>query len=281
MEKIYKFLLTKTIGGYINILSYVAPEKAFKLAYKFFSNPRLGKLIPENLPKFLQDSQLEILQEKDFSIQTYLWKGDSTVILLAHGWESNSARWEKLLPNLIQTGHTIVALDAPAHGLSSGKEFNVPLYASFIEVVIQKHQPKHIIGHSMGGIAAIYYQHKFTNHNLEKMVLLGSPSDFSIILENYLKLLSLNHKIRVAFHKNILERFQINIDDFSGKYFLKTSQLKGMIVHDTEDTVVQIIEAQKMASSWKSVQLITTSGFGHSLRDESINEKIIAFLVEA
>lgn len=281
MEKIYKFLLAKTIGGYINILSYAAPEKAFKLAYKFFSNPRIGKLIPENLPKFLQDSQLEILQEKDFSIQTYLWKGDSTVILLTHGWESNSARWEKLLPNLIQTGHTIVAIDAPAHGLSSGKEFNVPLYALFIEVVIQKFQPKHIIGHSMGGIAAIYYQHKFTNHNLEKMVLLGSPSDFSIILENYLKLLSLNNKIRVAFHKYILERFQINIDDFSGKSFLKTSQLKGIIVHDTEDTVVQIIEAQKIASSWKSAQFITTSGFGHSLRDESINEKIIAFLVEA
>lgn len=281
MEKIYKLLLTKIIGSYINILSYVAPKKAFELAYKFFSNPRIGKLIPENLPKFLQDSHLEILQEKDFSIQTYLWKGDATIILLAHGWESNSTRWEKLLPDLIQTGHTIVALDAPAHGMSSGKEFNVPLYASFIEIVIQKYQPKHIIGHSMGGIAAIYYQYLYTNHNLEKMVLLGSPSDFNIILENYLKLLCLNHKIRVAFHKNILERFQINIADFSGKEFLKTCELKGIIVHDTEDLVVRIIEAQKIASSWKSAQLITTSGFGHSLRDASIHEKIISFLVEA
>jgi predicted alpha/beta hydrolase family esterase len=281
MEKIYKFLLTKIIGSYINILSYIAPKKAFKLAYTFFSNPRIGKLKAENLPQFLQDSHQETLQHKEHTIQTYIWKGDTTTILLAHGWESNTARWEKLLPNLIQTGHTIVAVDAPAHGLSSGKEFNVPLYASFLEVVIRKHQPKHIIGHSMGGITATYYQYLYSNHHLEKMVLLGSPSDFSIILENYLKLLSLNHNIRKAFHNYTLERFQIDIDNFSGKEFLKTTQLKGIIIHDTEDTVVRIAEAQKLASTWKSSELITTSGFGHSLRDESINEKIIDFLLEA
>lgn len=278
MEKIYKFLLTKIIGSYSNILSYVAPEMAFELAYKFFSNPRIGKLIPENLPEFLQDSQLEILQDKEHTIQTYLWKGDATVILLAHGWESNTARWENLLPNLIQTGHTIVALDAPAHGLSSGKEFNVPLYASFIEVVIQKFQPKHIIGHSMGGIAAIYYQHIYTNHNLEKMVLLGSPSDFSIIFENYLKLLSLNHKIRVAFHKYILERFQINISEFSGKNFIQNTKLQGIIAHDIHDKIVLYSEAEKLASSWKNATFISTTGLGHSLHDVELNQKISIFL---
>ena len=271
-------LLAKSIGFYINILSYIAPKKAFSLAYKFFSNPRIGKLNSENLPKFLQDSHLEILQEKDFSIQTYLWKGDATVILLTHGWESNAARWEKLLPNLIQTGHTIIALDAPAHGLSSGKEFNVPLYASFIEVVIQKHQPKHIIGHSMGGIAAIYYQYLHPNHPLEKMVLLGAPSDFSIILDNYLNMLSLNNNIRNAFHDYITDRFQINISEFSGKNFIQNSKLQGIIAHDIHDKIVLYSEAEKLASSWKNATFISTTGLGHSLHDVELNQKISTFL---
>jgi pimeloyl-ACP methyl ester carboxylesterase len=259
----------------------VAPSKAFRLAYLFFSNPRTGRLERKSLPKILDTSDRETLQLNGHTLQTYRWSGNDTVMLLLHGWESNSSRWERLLPQLQKTGNTIVAVDSPAHGLSSGKEFNVPLYASFVELVIHKYQPKHLIGHSMGGITAIYHQHKYGNPSLQKMVLLGAPSDFSIILHNYLKLLSLNSKIKKAFYDYTKERFQIDIDDFSGQEFLKSSPTKGMIVHDTGDTVVLFEEAKKLASTWKSATLISTNGLGHSLHDEEVNQKIVAFLLEA
>jgi len=281
MKKIKAFLLTKSVGLYINFLSYVAPRKAFHLAYVFFSNPRSGKLQIENLPEILHTSNQEQMNLDGHTIQTYHWSGNETVILLMHGWESNSSRWEKLLTELLNTGSTIVALDAPAHGLSDGKEFNVPLYASFAELVIQKYQPKHIIGHSMGGITAIYHQHQYGNPQLQKMVLLGAPSDFSIILHNYLKLLSLNNKIKNAFYDYTKKRFQIEIDDFSGQAFLKTSQAQGLIIHDNDDTVVLFEEAKKLASAWKSATLIPTNGLGHSLHDEEVNQRIVAFLLEA
>ncbi len=281
MKKTKAFLLTKSVGLYINFLSYVAPRKAFQLAYVFFSNPRSGRLQHESLPKILDTSDRETLELNGHTIQTYRWAGNETVILLLHGWESNSSRWEKLLPQLRKTGNTILAVDSPAHGLSSGKEFNVPLYASFAELVIQKYQPKHIIGHSMGGITAIYHQHHYSNAHLDKMVLLGAPSDFNIILNNYLKLLSLNHRIKKAFYDYTKDHFKINIDEFSGQEFLKKSQVNGIIVHDTEDTVVLFHEAKKLAEAWKSAQLITTKGLGHSLHDEEVNQKIVAFLLEA
>lgn len=281
MKKIKAFLLTKSLGLYINLLSYVAPSKAFELAYIFFSNPRSGRLQEETLPKILDDSDRETLHLNGHTIQTYRWSGNGNVILLLHGWESNSSRWEKLLPLLLKTGNTIVALDAPAHGLSDGKEFNVPLYASFAEMVVKKYQPQHIIGHSMGGITAIYHQHQYGNPLLQKMVLLGAPSDFSIILHNYLKLLSLNNKIKNAFYHYTKERFQIDIDDFSGQAFLKTSQVQGLIIHDNDDTVVLFEEAKKLAFAWKSAKLISTKGLGHSLHDEEVNQKIVAFLLEA
>ncbi len=281
MKKIKAFLLTKSVGLYINFLSYVLPRKAFQLAYVFFSNPRSGKLQLESLPEILHTSNQEQLNLDGHTIQTYHWSGNETVILLMHGWESNSSRWEKLLTELLNTGSTIVALDAPAHGLSDGKEFNVPLYASFTELVIQKYQPKHIIGHSMGGITAIYHQYHYGNSELKKMVLLGAPSDFSIILHNYLKLLSLNNKIKKAFYHYTRERFQIDIDDFSGQKFLKSSPTQGMIIHDTDDTVVLFEEAKKLAATWKSATLMSTNGLGHSLHDEEVNQKIVAFLLEA
>jgi pimeloyl-ACP methyl ester carboxylesterase len=274
-------LLAKSIGLYINVLSYVAPKKAFNLAYQFFSNPRSGRLQSASLPEILQKSHRETHQLNEHNVKTYHWQGNETVVLLMHGWESNSSRWEKLLPQLLNTGSTIIALDAPAHGLTNGKEFTVPLYASFAEMVIQKYQPQHIIGHSMGGITAIYHQHQYGNPLLQKMVLLGAPSDFRIILHNYLKLLSLNNKIKSAFYQYTKERFQIDIDDFSGQAFLKTSQVQGLIIHDNDDTVVLFEEAKKLAFAWKSAKLISTKGLGHSLHDEEVNQRIVAFLLEA
>ena len=169
MKKIKYFILVKSIGFYLNLLSYVNPRRASVIAYQFFSEPRKGKLTKENLPKFLQNTSTEIIGYNNHQIQIYKWLGDDNVILLVHGWESNASRWKKLLPFLHETGSTIIAIDAPAHGLSSGKEFNVPQYAEFIHATIQKYHPKTIIAHSSGGAASAFYLHKYPNSNLEKI----------------------------------------------------------------------------------------------------------------
>lgn len=278
MKNVKIFLLTKSIGGFINVLSYVAPKKAFELAYRFFSRPRSGRLKSENLPSILSQSQLETIEVNGQQVQTYLWPGNETVVLLLHGWESNSARWEKLLPTLSQTGFTIVAIDAPAHGLTHGIEYNVPLHANFAMSVIDKYRPQHIIGHSMGGMTAMYLQHHYAIDHLEKVVLLGAPSDFEVILNNYLKLLSLNDRIKRRFYEYTRERFKVDIVHFTGQNFLKTATTAGIIIHDTEDTVVLFQEAEKLAGSWKSGQLLSTSGLGHSLHDEEVHQQIVSFL---
>jgi alpha-beta hydrolase superfamily lysophospholipase len=38
---------------------------------------------------------------------------------------------------LRKSGSTIIAIDAPAHGLSGGTEFNIPQYAAFIDILVQ------------------------------------------------------------------------------------------------------------------------------------------------
>jgi pimeloyl-ACP methyl ester carboxylesterase len=61
--------------------------------------------------------------------------------------ESNASRWKKKYL-LKKSGSTIIAIDAPAHGLSGG-EFNIPTYAEFIDILF-KIQTKYLIGHSLG-----------------------------------------------------------------------------------------------------------------------------------
>ena len=280
MKKSLYYLFTKSVGLYINLLSFVFPDKATQLAYSLFSEPREGRLTIAKLPKILQETETETFQHNGHNIQTYTWKGNGTVILLVHGWESNAARWKKMLPYLKKTGSTIIAIDAPAHGLSSGKEFNIPQYAKSIDFVVQKFKPRYLIGHSLGGKTCLYYQSVYQNNSIEKIVILGSPSDFKIILNNYIAMLSLNSKISQGLEAHYLKHFKLQLEKFSAKQFASEIKTKGLIAHDTNDKIVLFEEGKKIAATWKDSIFIETNGLGHSMHDEQLYKKVIHFLFE-
>jgi predicted alpha/beta hydrolase family esterase len=281
MKKIVYFTLTKSIGLYINLLSFVFPKKASQLAYAYFSQPREGKLSKTSLPGILKEAQSETLQQEEHSFHAYTWKGNDTVILLVHGWESNASRWENLLPYLKKSGSTIIAIDGPAHGLSSGNEFSIPKYAEFIHIAVQKFKPQYLIGHSMGGKTCLYYQSVYQNDTLQKMVILGSPSDFDIILNNYIALLSLNSKISKSLKAHYLTNFNLKLEQFSAKLFASKINIKGLIAHDIDDTVVLFEEGKKIAGAWENAVFIETKGLGHSMHDTALYEKVARFLFES
>jgi predicted alpha/beta hydrolase family esterase len=280
MEKLRNFMLAKSLGLFINLLSYTHPKKASLLAYRFFSEPRDGRLTRENLPQVLKDAVAETVSHNGHEFQTYIWKGNENVILLVHGWESNAARWEKFLPYLKRSGCTIVAIDGPAHGLSSGREFNIPVYAEFIDVTARKFSPKYLIGHSIGGAACVYYQYKYENAGLKKMVVLGAPSDLEVLISNYVTLLSLNTRMVKLLEDHFLEKFSIKLAEFSGKIFGKKLNVHGLIAHDVDDTVVAIGEGKKIAESWTNASFIQTKGLGHSMHDEGLYHQVSTFLHE-
>ncbi|WP_286912060.1 alpha/beta hydrolase [Flavobacterium sp. UBA4197] len=281
LNKILYYILTKSIGLYINLMSFLFPEKSAQLAYRFFTEPREGKLDPNKIPGILSEAHAEAVTFGNQTIQTYTWKGNEHRILLVHGWESNASRWERIIVQLRQSGSTIIALDGPAQGLSSGREFNIPEYARYVDTIMQKFNPKFLIGHSMGGATCIFYHYTYKNPMLEKMVILGAPSEFMIVLNNYKKMLSLNKKVSCLLEKRITERFNIDPNEFSGDRFASDFTLKGLIAHDVDDLVVSFNEGKKIAQAWKSAEFIETKGLGHSLHDDHLNQRIYRFLFEA
>lgn len=273
-------MLAKSIGFYINLISFLFPKKATQLAHTFFSEPRKGKLTRDKLPKTLQEANSETIQNNEDIIQTYIWKGNATIILLIHGWESNSSRWKKMLPHLKKSGSTIIAIDAPAHGLSSGKEFTVIKYAEFIHVIAEKYKPQYIIGHSIGGKTSLYYQYKYQNPTIQKIVILGSPCDFIVIYNTFISLLGLNSKISESLEKKYTNFLNHDIKLFSAQEFAAKINVKGLIAHDIDDNVILFEAGKKIASSWKNAQFIETKGLGHKLHDDVLYQEINTFLFE-
>jgi len=280
MEKLKNIIIAKSIGLFLNLLSYVQPEKASVLAYRFFSEPRTGRLEKNNLPAFLKDHFSETLSHSEHLFQSYVWPGNDNVILLVHGWESNASRWENFLPYLQKTGATIVAIDAPAHGLSSGKELNLVMYAEIIDAAAKRFNPQYLVGHSVGAASCIYYQSKYQNPNIRKIVSLGAPSDLKVIFKNYVSLLSLNTRMSTLMEQYFIDRFRFKIEDFSARIFGSGVKTRGIIAHDANDDVVSFEEAKKIAGSWKNAVFIETKGLGHSLHDDKLYQQVSDFLFE-
>ena len=194
MKKLINKAVPKTIGALLNASSLVSSKYAAAKALSLFATPRKGD-INQKQASFLNSAKKEQLNYNGFSIRTYHWNGHNKTVLLSHGWESNAARWKKLIELLQIQNYNVIALDAPAHGESESKKFNAILYSEFINVVCKQYNPEIIIGHSVGGMASVFFQHKYQLESLKKLVLLGAPSEFEGILKNYTNMLSYNSKV--------------------------------------------------------------------------------------
>ncbi|WP_452219578.1 alpha/beta fold hydrolase [Lacinutrix salivirga] len=269
--------IIKIIGNSLNAISYISPRYASKQALNLFATPRKGR-VSESQKTFLDTSEAFQLHYKNLNIATYQWKGSGQTILLAHGWESNSQRWEPLINVLKKYEYNIIAMDAPAHGASGGKQFNAILYSECINVVAKHFNPQIIIGHSVGGMAAGFYQYNYQNKNLEKLILLGAPSEFTGVFKRYVDMMGYNERIENGLNSLVLKRFKFKPSYFSLANFVKAIDTKTLIIHDTNDKIIPYNDAELIANSHKNATFVSTNGFGHGLRNDEVNTHILDFI---
>ena len=124
----------------------------------------------------------------------------------------------------------------------------------------------------------MFFQHSYQNQGLKKLVLLGAPSEFTNVFKNYVTLLGYNKRIEKGLNQLVVDRYNYEPSHFSSAKFALQLNLKGLIIHDKRDKVINYSEAELISANFKNSTLITTEGFGHSLRDDSVNKTIIDFI---
>lgn len=277
MNKLLQQLIPKLIGFRINAKSILNPSKAAQEAFRIFSTPRGGRIKDFMIP-YLDTAVQKVLDKDNLAIQSYHWKGTGKKILLIHGWESNTHRWHLLIPELQREHFDIYAIDAPAQGNSKGTILNVPGYAKAIELAYQTFKPDIIIGHSIGGLATLFHQHTYPLSLFEAIVILGSASELSEIMEDYQKILGLNKKTMRRLELLAKERFGYNFKEFSGAAFAQSLTSPALIIHDKYDKITPVSASQNIHKNWKGSEYVETEGFGHSLYQEEVRSRIITFL---
>lgn len=277
MKKLISKILPPLYGQYFNMVSLFNQKKAAKSAFNLFCTIRKGRVNEKQKP-FLDKAKSSIEEAAGHHIQVYRWHGSAETVLLVHGWESNSFRWRNLIQKLRESDFNILAFDAPGHGYSSGNQLYVPLYSECLQVMIEKYRPKYLVGHSVGGMTLLYNDFKHQNPEIDKMVTIGSPSEFEEIMAHYQSLLGFNKRVMRSLDDYIFNRFNMYIADFSSSKFVTSNTKKGLLFHDRLDAIAPYHASQKVHRDWKDSQLITTEGLGHSMHQEEVNHQIVDFL---
>lgn len=272
-----KKLIPYLFGFYFNMLELLSKKKVAKKAFNLFCTIRKGKVLPQQID-FLDSAKHERLKIAEHTIQTYHWSGTKETILLIHGWESNTFRWRNLVAKLKADDYNVIAFDAPAHGYSSGKQLHVPLFAEVMQSLIERYQPKTLIGHSVGGMSILYNEHKKNNKEITKIVTVASPSEFHELMGHYQNILKFNNRVMDALDSYIFNRFGFHIRDFSTSEYIKTNSARGLLFHDKLDKITPYHGSQKVHANWTNSEFVSTEGFGHSMHQDEINEQIIDFL---
>lgn len=273
--------MEKGVGILVNLMSFFALNKAVYWVHKFFATPRNGKLNKQHLPLFLQKATPSFFIYKNEKVYTYQWNSqalDKPLLLLIHGWESNSARWEAL-QTYLGSDFRYVAFDAPSLGQSYGRNLSVKNYQEVIDLAIEKFQPQGVIGHSLGAFTLFQQLSEQIYPSVEKVVIMGVFDRFEIILSHYFKLLGYNKRLIKAYRYHIEQWIGKPLAVYCSSKALETVDIPVLCIHDIQDPQVFYQETVHFhqALQAKNNRVVSTTGLGHSLQDEGVFETIQAF----
>lgn len=273
--------LPHLLGRTLNGLNRVAPAYTGDTLLRLFGRPRTGRLTPADQRFLAGADHREVVAVADWRVQTYVWNpaGEGTVLLL-HGWESNAARWEALIGRLLLTGHRIVAFDGPAHGASSGTNFTAIDYAACIDRVLELYPAELAVAHSLGGMALTYYLTAYEKQRVQRIALLGVPSDLEYMMGVFQDILRFNTRSRASLEAAIIRRFDQHPQTFSVRRFCEQIDLSALIIHDRDDELAPLADSEAYARILPDAELVITEGLGHSLQGETVFGAVEDFLSE-
>lgn len=276
-----KTLITRMIGMYLNFLGIVAPKTAGKKGFLIFCRPFRAPLNSKQL-EFLNSAEKFTIAHNDNSIQGYKWGNGEKKILFIHGWQSHTYRWKAYIESLSKNDYTIYALDAPGHGQSTGSFLSVPVYSDLIEKLT--HQTGEIdtaVAHSIGAFSLLYTFYRKNDLKVNNIILMAAPGEAKDFVDVFRTTLSLNDRTVKLVTDHFMKRYNVTPEFFSAIKFADSVKAKSLLIHDEGDDEAPYQYAVQLSKALKNSRLITTQGFGHNLKSNSVVKEVSDFIAQA
>lgn len=275
-------LLIKYIQVKFKIITFFSKKSAARQAFQLFCTP-LHLHLPHLHATVKSPDSLK-LELNGIMVNGYIWnRGQTKRVLILHGFSSSAMNFQHFVNPLTKKGFEIIAFDAPAHGMSGGKQINAVIYADLIKNIIDKYGPiKNFIAHSFGGLAVMLALEDITHDRSTKVVLLAPATETTTAITGAFRLLGLNNPIvRKEFDALIFQISGKQADWYSIKRALPNVNADILWIHDEDDTVTPLVDAKNaLINNPPNVNFIMTKGLGHRqiYRDQEIIKEITSFL---
>lgn len=273
----------RRIGQGLNLMARWSAPMAGRAAFRLFCTPR-RRAISQQDKDFLLAARQGTLYVNEIPISNYLWSpsgaSNGRNVLLLHGWESHSARWRSHIQALRKAGFTVQALDAPASGFSGGRMLNLLVFSQVLKKYVEERgTPYAMVGHSLGGGAAVIGTALFGAARPEKMVLLATFAESKRVIQDFGSIIGANETVLQQVGLEIERRSGIPVEEYSViRQVELLTDVQGLVLHDRNDEVAPVAEGRLIAERWPGARYVETEGLGHRMQVSAVVKMVEGFL---
>ena len=259
------------------VLSQAAPRHAIERAIRVM-------LTPPRQP--FSDAELAVLEEASLlpvplitgRLIAWRWgRPADPAVVLVHGWGGRGTQLRRFIEPLLARGFSVVAYDAPGHGMTGGTESSLPHVLQGLNAVLDHLGQVHaIVGHSLGGaVAAMALAQR---PEVKRAVLIAPPASLADSSRRIAVALQWPEALRAAVQRRIEYRFGLSWSEFEAER--ATGEQPLLVIHDRQDREVPFGEGHRHARNWPQGRLLEASGLGHRrlLEDPAMIQASVDFV---
>jgi len=258
-------------------LSALTPSLAARLAERLFLTPPRYPA-PTRERDALARARRTIVQVAGSPVTTWTW-GHGPIVLLVHGWGGRGAQLAGFVEPLVAHGCSVVAFDAPGHGVSPASQSSIVAFVETIRAIDRALGPiEGVIAHSIGAAAAA--RALYEGLGAQAAVFIAPPADLILQSHTLLESLGFGRTARELMQARIERRFGVTWAALDVRGYAPAMSTPLHIVHDRDDNEVPWQDGAIIAREWPAAALALTGGLGHRriLRDASVIRDVTTFV---
>jgi pimeloyl-ACP methyl ester carboxylesterase len=258
-------------------LSAVAPTLAASLAERLFLTAPRHAVRPREA-EALAGARQTVVHGDDGPLTTWTW-GHGPVVLLVHGWGGRGGQLAAFVPPLLANGFSVVAFDAPGHGVSPQPRSSAVAFLAAIQTIDRALGPvRGLVAHSLGAAAAARALHD--GLGAEAAVFIAPPADLALYAHMSLDSLGFGRETRERMQARVEARLGVPWASLDVRGYARSMRTPLLVIHDRDDAEIPWQDGAIIAGAWPGARLSTTGGLGHRriLRERGVAEEATAFL---
>lgn len=272
-------LLQKVIRLGFGTAGRIAPDLTGRMAFRLFCRAPARLPSSDKARKVLEDAEpimaraeRVMLPISTGAVAAYAFAPivgtASETVLVVHGWGSRSEHMLVLVEALRSSGRTVVSLDLPGHGASTGRALHLGIAVEAVDAAWRQFGPfSTMIGHSFGGAVVVNAAYGsvcgVARHVPAGLVTISAPNSLPDIFASFADWIGLPTASRKALFAEVERIAGRPLDVFVSAQQISALRTPTLIVHAHDDKEVAVDNAYCLVGAGSHVEVYWADGYGH------------------